>query len=237
MKNTWKKLTAFVLLMMLLVTLIPAQAITEKASAAESGMMPPADARDISAYTVEFTYKDSQYVLQNDGCAKLDDIWAYVGITGEASSWQSSNAALFDIVMGSEAGPGFGMIPWVVSYQPFASEEWLNVTTRDGVTYHIIVTDAIWGDGTEKDIPGLAQGEGLKGFAPFIPVADIWVDSSKFYAQSSHVNGTWSEFQPGALMTAPNSPFKVDEPAGQGRARLQVTPADISSIMTLRYSR
>ena len=112
-----------------------------------------------------------------------------------------------------------GDVPWVVARKPFTSEEWLDVTMDDGITYRIVVTDAIMGNNTvNQNIPGLSQGENLTNFAPLIPVADIWIDSSKFYAQSGFVNGTWDTFEPGPLMTAENSPFKVDNPAGSSKA-------------------
>lgn len=104
-----------------------------------------------------------------------------------------------------------GNTPWVAALQPFTSEEWLDVTMDDGVTYRIVVTDSIIdGSGEKDDIPGIAQGENLTNFAPMIPVADIWVDSSKFYAAGNHVNGDFTEFVPGPLLTAENSPFKEE---------------------------
>lgn len=115
-----------------------------------------------------------------------------------------------------------GTIRYIASYQPFTSEEWMDVLMEDGTTHHIIVTDAIMGDGTDVNIPGLYQGENLTNFAPLIPVADVWIDASKFYTPSdeSKVNGDWDVFIPGELMDPTsskyNAAFKEDYPANEG---------------------
>lgn len=118
-----------------------------------------------------------------------------------------------------------GSVRWIASYKPFASEEWMDVLMEDGSSYHIIVTDAIMGDGTDVNIPGLYQGENLTNFAPLIPVADIWIDASQFYTPSneSKVNGDWDVFIPGELMDPTsskyNAAFKEDYPTNEGTSK------------------
>ena len=119
-----------------------------------------------------------------------------------------------------------GTVRWVASYQPFTTEEWMDVLMEDGTTYHIIVTDAIMGDGTDVNIPGLYQGENLTNFAPLIPLADVWIDSQdKLWSDptENYVNGNWDEFIPGELMD-PNSSkynpaFKEDYPVNGGNSK------------------
>ena len=114
-----------------------------------------------SYYTVEFTYEDKQYVLEGDDCVRISNLLEGVGLTGgEVSSYEISNTALFNIFLGDEEGIDYdyeyidemeyetpknkegGTIPYMVALKAFTTEEWLDVVI-DGVTYHIIVTDAI----------------------------------------------------------------------------------------------
>lgn len=119
-----------------------------------------------------------------------------------------------------------GTVRWVASYQPFDTEEWMDVLMEDGTTHHIVVTDAIMGDGTDVNIPGLYQGENLTNFAPLIPLADVWIDSQdKLWSDptENYVNGNWDEFIPGELMD-PNSSkynpaFKEDYPVNEGNSK------------------
>ena len=198
---------------------------------------------NFSIYTVEFTYNEKQYVLEGGSYTKLSDILEYIGLSGEIKSWEISNTELFNIIMGKNDSPKLvyiyepdknttaliatndpeGNVPWVISCEPFISEEWLDVTMDDGFTYHIIVTDAVMNTNTDtRDVPGLYQGSNLDNndFAALIPVADVWVDSSRFSNSGGYVSSSWNEFIPGELMD-PNSSkynpaFKVDMPTDNG---------------------
>ena len=171
-----------------------------------------------SYYTVEFTYGDLQYVLEGDGTVKLSDILKSIGIEGEVKSTAVSNRELFDVIRGTEDGVNYitifengqtkktptnnpdGKVLYVVSYKPFQTEEWLDVTMTDGITYHIIVTDAIINNGKETDnIPGVAQGI-YPMHTRNIPLGDIWIDDDVLNETSACRNR--AVFEKGDLMTA-----------------------------------
>ena len=118
-----------------------------------------------SYYTVEFTYDNKQYVLDGGYSITLSQLLDYVGLTGEVTSWEISNPELFNIFLGDSYGAHFesteyetiyyddGDIPWIVSLQPFDTEEWLKVVI-DGIEYTIIVTD----DNTTNTVPASYTG-------------------------------------------------------------------------------
>ena len=88
-----------------------------------------------SYYTVEFTYRELQYILPGDSSTPLADILACVGLSGTVESVEVSDSMLF---FASKAGG-----EWTVAaLRPFTSQEWLKVTL-DGEEYVIDVTDSI----------------------------------------------------------------------------------------------
>ena len=114
-----------------------------------------------SGYTVEFTYKDKEYVMNGDSTVKLSDILDYLKIFGSVEKWEVSNTKLFDIYLGKDDGIVYksidkasvptnnGTIPWLLAKKAFDTTEWLKVIV-DGKKYKIIVTD----DNTEHNVPG-----------------------------------------------------------------------------------
>lgn len=188
-----------------------------------------------SYYTVEFTYGDKQFVLEGDGVVKLDDLLKSIGIEGEVKGTKVSNSELFDVIRGTKDGVKYltvfekgktkkvpannpdGKDRYVVSYKPFQTEEWLDVTMTDGTTYHIVVTDAITGNGTNNDpIEGVSQGVG-ENFAETIPVADVWIDEQIINrsVQARMVDGQKLKWVPGELMDPDSDKydkgFQVDD--------------------------
>ena len=82
-----------------------------------------------SYYTVEFTYESRTYVMQGDTSVSLDEILAFVGLTGTIISAESSDPDLFST--SEEDGE------WTVTaHKAFASEEELTVTIEE-VDYDI----------------------------------------------------------------------------------------------------
>ena len=168
-----------------------------------------------SLYTVEFTYNNKQYVLEGDEYVRLDEVLSYVELTGEVSSYEVSNAELFNIILGNEDGIEYvevygedgglseyypintnnGDILYLVSLQPFTTEEWLKVTI-DNIEYTIVVTDAIRVDengdqvgtsvrfmqesttiGTITD-SRVIQGPLEDNFTASMPLAEIYIDDT-----------------------------------------------------------
>lgn len=180
-----------------------------------------------SCYTVEFTYNDNQYVLEGGKAVKLEDVLASLGIRGEVTGCKVSDPSLFDVLMGDEKGVSRitrfsegetktipvnnpkGNVRYLVSLQPFTSEEWMDVIA-DGITYRIVVTDAIMDDGAlNENVSGLSQGSGTD-FASAIPVGDIWIDQTK--VSTSVESRNLATFIPGDLMN--NNPgFILFEPS------------------------
>ena len=185
-----------------------------------------------SYYTVEFTYGDKQYVLEGDGVVKLDDLLKAIGIEGEVKGVSVSDPELFGVIRGTKKGVSYatrfmngetkkvptndpkGTVRYVASYKPFNTEEWMDITMKDGRKYHVIVTDALMGDNTiDKNIPVVSQGVGSE-FAETIPVATIWIDEGIFTekVESRHVgdHGDWSlSFIPGPLMNNQDNPENI----------------------------
>ncbi|MBQ8934121.1 MAG: hypothetical protein IJ061_07545, partial [Lachnospiraceae bacterium] len=93
-----------------------------------------ADTDGFSLYTVEFTYNSLQYVMPGGTEVRLAEILNTVGLSGEATAVEVSNASLFSASNGSGE--------WVItSHEPFSSTEWMKVTIN-GIVYEITVTDA-----------------------------------------------------------------------------------------------
>ena len=88
-----------------------------------------------SFYTVEFTYKGLQYVLDGGERVELSAILGAVGIkeNGEISKVEGSNDELFKPVLEGDTW-------YIESLKSFETEEWLKVTI-DGIEYEIAVTD------------------------------------------------------------------------------------------------
>ena len=100
---------------------------------AENGTV-VAETDGFSKYTVEFYYDQQEYVLAGDSSVALSEILAAVGLTGEVTSVEVSNADLFS------ASNATG--EWIVTaHEAFSTTEWMKVTIG-GVTYEITVTDA-----------------------------------------------------------------------------------------------
>ena len=123
-----------------------------------------------SFYTVEFTFGDLQYVMQGGDEIRLSELLAQLGLAGTIQSWSVSSPALFNVYLGDENGiiygyepindeeslivpTNAGTIPWLLSLQPFSTEEWLRVVI-DGVEYEIVVTD----DDTQNTVPAGYSG-------------------------------------------------------------------------------
>ena len=200
---------------------------------------------EFSFYTVEFTYDGMQYVLEGDGVIKLDDLLKSLGIEGELKGTSVSNPTLFNVILGTESGVKYikvfanggtkkvpvnnpdGKVRYVASYQPFTTEEWLDVTMTNGVTYHIIVTDAIINNGAETDnIPGVAQGI-FPRHTQNIPLGDIWIDDTVLNDTAACRNN--AIFTPGDLMTETDPEtgklknpgfivYDTESPTGQGHS-------------------
>ena len=86
-----------------------------------------------SIYTVEFTYNNLEYVLPGSTSVPMSDILSAVGLTGEVTAAEVSDASLFSV--SNETGE------WIVTaHQPFSTTEWMKVTIND-VVYEITVTD------------------------------------------------------------------------------------------------
>lgn len=187
-----------------------------------------------SYYTVEFTYGDKQYVLEGDGVVKLDDLLTSIGIEGNVKGISVSNNELFNVILADEDGVKYittysaekgtvtrpvnnpkGSIRYVASYQPFTTQEWMDVLMDDGTKYHIIVTDANMDNGEDtRSVPGLYQGAGST-FADSIPVADIWINQSMINMSEESRNS--AIFIPGDLMTSGNHPgFIAFDAASEG---------------------
>mgnify|MGYP007032412881 CR=1 FL=1 len=88
---------------------------------------------------------------------KLSELLEQLDLTGNIESWQVSNSTLFDVCLGNNEEPSFdyysdeegnefstptniGDIPYLVSFEPFDTTEWLKVVI-DGIEYEIVVTD------------------------------------------------------------------------------------------------
>ena len=88
----------------------------------------------VLGYTVEFAYKDQEFVLPGDSSIELSKILSIIGITGPVSEVEVSNDSLFSASL--ENGE------WIVTaHSPFLSEEWMKVKI-DGIIYEIAVTDS-----------------------------------------------------------------------------------------------
>ena len=86
-----------------------------------------------SYYTVEFTYKELQYVLPGDESVPLSTVLETLNLSGSVQGVTVSNPELFSCEMTDGV--------WTVySHRPFQSEEWMKVTL-DGYEYTIKVTD------------------------------------------------------------------------------------------------
>ena len=117
--------------------------VAEELSTSESGNTVTAVSGGFSYYTVEFTYKEKQYVMEGDSSVELTDILSYVGITkadgnaatdSDITAVSVSDESLFSA--SNESGE------WIVTaHQAFHTDEWMKVTV-DGVEYEIVVTDA-----------------------------------------------------------------------------------------------
>ena len=92
-------------------------------------------AKNKTTYTVEFTYNDTQYVMEGGITVPLKEILDYINISGNVTSYKVSNKNLFDVIKKDGA-------LFVESKKAFTSNEWLDVNV-DGINHHIIVTDAI----------------------------------------------------------------------------------------------
>ena len=105
---------------------------TEEGEADEAAVNAPS----FSLYTVEFTYKGHQYVLEGDEKVELTTILDAVGIekNGEISKVEGSNDELFKPVFEGDTC-------YIKAVRAFSSEEWLRVTI-DGIEYKIVVTDS-----------------------------------------------------------------------------------------------
>ena len=87
-----------------------------------------------SFYTVEFTYKEKQFVMSGGTSENLETILAAVGLTGTIEKAVVSNPELLSITEKDGV--------WTVeSLKPFTTKEWLKVTL-DGKEYEIVLTDA-----------------------------------------------------------------------------------------------
>ena len=112
----------------------------------EEGTAVTVETTGFSCYTVEFTYKTLQYVLNGNESVPLSDILTAVGLTGEVSAASTSNENLFTVT--NETGE------WLVAAkQAFDTTEWLQVTIN-GFEYEITVTDTnnsygLWVGNTE----------------------------------------------------------------------------------------
>ena len=110
-----------------------------------------AETGGFSIYTVEFTYNNLEYVLPGNTSVSMSEILTAVGLTGEVTAAEVSDASLFSAsdVTGE----------WIVTaHQAFSTTEWMKVTIS-GVVYEITVTDdsTPWsGAGTESE-PWLIQ--------------------------------------------------------------------------------
>ena len=86
-----------------------------------------------SIYTIEFIYRELQYVLPGYSSVALGEILDAVDLTGEVTAVEISDTSLFSA--SNETGE------WIVTaHQAFSSTEWMKVTIN-GVTYEITVTD------------------------------------------------------------------------------------------------
>ena len=134
------------------------------------------------SYTVEFTYDGREYVLAGGDAARLSDVLSGLGLSGEPRSWQVSDGGLFDVFPGDENGvaPG-GDISWLLSLQPFHTEEWLKVVL-DGIEYEIIVTD----DNTTY--PGGVVPAGYSGTIKTCLDDTVAVDADTYYQNAIDPN-------------------------------------------------
>ena len=86
-----------------------------------------------SLYTVEFTYNKLVYVMQGGATVALSEIMDKVGLSGEVTAVETSNADLLSA--SDESGS------WMVTaHQAFSTEAWMKVTIS-GIVYEITVTD------------------------------------------------------------------------------------------------
>ena len=108
-----------------------------------------------SNYTVEFTYKDIQYVMQGGTEVKLKDILDKVGISGEVDDVTISNPELVSAKRVNNE--------WIItSHEAFTSTEWMKVKIGE-TTYDIVLTDAVTKYGSIAGGKGYYQFDSATG--------------------------------------------------------------------------
>lgn len=214
-----------------------------------------------SIYTVEFTYDKKQFVLEGGSYIKLEEVLSSIGLNGEVTSYKVSDKTLFDVVLSDGDGIEFvevyapdssleeyypidkenGTILYLVSLQPFTSEEWLKVTI-DNIEYTIVVTDAIRIDedgneytnvrymqqsttiGTITD-NRVIQGPLEDNFTASMPLAEIYINDVLVNQEMWKNGKTGTEIRPGVDVIAK---LLVDETQDNGKYRAFVLNTDVN---------
>ena len=141
-----------------------------------------AETDGFSIYTVEFTYNNMEYVLPGNTSVSMSEILTAVGLTGEVTAAEVSDASLFSTsdVTGE----------WIVTaHQAFSTTEWMKVTIS-GVVYEITVTDdsAPWsGAGTEKDPWKITSADDLAALREFMILRED-TTQGKYFLQTEDIS-------------------------------------------------
>ncbi|MEE1159123.1 MAG: hypothetical protein UHS51_06845, partial [Atopobiaceae bacterium] len=167
-----------------------------------------AETDNSSSYTVEFTYGDLGYALPGGSSVAVSEVLAALGLTGEATAVEVSDASLFSA---SDESGG-----WVVTaHRAFSTTERMRVT-MGGVAYEITVTDDqdavtyIDADGTQKTLTAYTPltGSETAWTGWYVASGEVYIDSRVEVVGEAHlvlVDGAALHIPKGITVNSGNS--------------------------------